>query len=121
MVAGWAYYSYNKPRSGVTGKATDYDVSAAQLYNDFASNEAAATEKYGGKVIAVHGVVNEVQRNSDGVLVLMQADEAPGGISCSMTTNDAAVLPEAGTSITIKGKCTGFLMDVNLVDAVIIQ
>ena len=46
---------------------------------------------------------------------------ADGGVNCSILKKDLDPGDKfnTGDSVTIKGKCTGFLMDVNLVDCVI--
>lgn len=120
LAGGWAYYNYNKPRAGVTSVAAAHTLGAEQLYDEFATNEATATEKYVGKAIAVTGVVSSVQQSADGATtVLLKAGDAMGGISCSMAAKENR--PAEGSTVTIKGRCTGFLMDVNLVDAIIIK
>ena len=120
VVAGWFYYQYQKPRANVATIKASYSLTAQNLYNEFVFNEAAADQKYTGKVIEVKGIVSEVQKADSSVMVLLAADNNTGGINCSMIYNDG-LFPEEGVIVVVKGRCTGFLMDVNLVDAVLVK
>jgi hypothetical protein len=118
LAAGWGYYMYQKPRAGVASVKSAYSLSAEELYQDFVQDEAAATEKYTGKVIEVSGVVSDVQAMDSAMIVLLSAGNEAGGVNCSFSRNEQKAIPQKGERITVKGRCAGFLMDVNLVDAI---
>lgn len=118
LVAGWAYYQYQKPRAGIAHAAASYRLTAEQLYNEYSSAEAAAEQKYGGNVIEVSGIVADVQKTAHVTNVLLAAGGATGGVNCSMQNRAGVAI---GKPITVKGRCTGFLMDVTLVDAVVVN
>lgn len=120
LAAGWFYYLYQKPRADVADVKAAHTLTAEKLYHDFVTDEAAADQKYTDKIIEVKGMVSEVQTMDKTAFVLLGAGNENGGINCSMQ-HDNVALPEKGKKITIKGKCTGFLMDVNLVDAVYVK
>lgn len=120
VAAAWGYYWYQKPRTSLKNVAPDYTITAGDLYNAFVQNERQANSQYNGKVIAVTGMVQTVQTTDSTTSILLASDDDMGGINCSLAKPAAPqTLPEKGQSIQIKGRCTGFLMDVNLVDAVI--
>ena len=87
----------------------------------FVWNEEAANKKYISKVIEVTGVVTDVQSADNTVMVLLSSGDEAGGINCSFLKNLKKPIPKTGESIKVKGRCTGFLMDVALVDAVLIK
>lgn len=120
LAAGWFYYLYQKPRADVTDAKATHTLTAEKLYTDFVADEAAADQKYTDKIIEVKGMVGEVQAMDTSAMVLLAAGNETGGINCSFQHNEIA-LPQKGQMVTIKGKCTGFLMDVNLVDAVFVK
>ncbi len=120
-VAAWAYFNYRQPRTGVASASADYTLEAAELYNAFATDEKRANETYNGKVVKVQGEVLEVQKEVDHVLIVLKAGEKSGGISCSFSDKVHQQLPSPDEVVNIKGRCTGFLIDVNLVDAMLIQ
>ncbi len=112
-------YLYQKPRTTAASQQTDFSLSADELYHQFETNETAANQKYAGKILEVTGTVGEVQKTDSACSVLLTAKEAMGGINCSMAANSTELIQQ-GKNITIKGKCAGFLMDVNVLDAVLI-
>ncbi|MDI3322437.1 OB-fold protein [Pinibacter soli] len=119
-VAAWAYYAYQKPHTDARDIAPSANVNAADLFNAYLSNETEADKKYTGKVISIKGTVNAVQKDSTTVNILLSAgDKAPGGINCSFYNAQSFKVPAINSPITIKGRCTGFLLDVNVVDCVI--
>jgi hypothetical protein len=71
-------------------------------------------------VLEVKGTVSAVSVKGPIVNIQLNASKL-GGINCNLfpiESNDRQ-LPAIGRVLTIKGRCTGFLMDVNLVDCVI--
>lgn len=119
LLAVGGYYMYQKPRSGVINVKADYSVTASELYNEFVANESAANIKYLNKVIEVSGKVMEVKKEESAMSVQLNGSDA-GGVNCSLQKVPAKA-PPVGSIVKVKGKCTGFLMDVNLVDAIIIK
>jgi len=118
-VAGWGYYQYQKPRAGAAQAKAAYQVTAEQLYQAYSPAEAMADKKYNGNAVAVRGVVADVQTTAHATNVLLRAGAETGGVNCSLQQPEAHVA--VGRRITVKGRCTGFLMDVSLVDAVVIS
>jgi hypothetical protein len=116
LVGAWGYYQYQKPRAGTSGIAPDFRLTAEQLYNEYSANESAADKKYSGNVLEVTGIVKEKQVTSNATNVLLMG--APtGGVNCSFQNKEASAI-KVGEMVKVKGRCTGFLMDVSLVDAV---
>lgn len=118
VVAGWSYYQYQKPRADAAQEKAAYILTAEQLFAEYSTDETAAEQKYGGNVIEVTGTVADVQKAGQATNILLAAREATGGVNCSLQANESPVA--IGRRVTIKGRCTGFLMDVSLVDAVLI-
>jgi hypothetical protein len=121
LIAIAGLYLYNKPHTGVSNVDTDLNITAAALLKDFEQDEKLANNKYLNKVIEVTGNVTDIQNVNGSQIILLGSDVAVGGVSCKMS-NDKNIkkqLPKKSTTITIKGKCSGYLMDVNLVDCII--
>jgi hypothetical protein len=112
-------YLYNKPHGSAASETASRSIAAVVLYQQYAQNEQAADSMYLGKVIEVKGVLTEIDHNGETDILELSQQKTGGGVSCQMFPHDAAVkttYPAIGSNITIKGKCTGFLMDVSLVD-----
>ncbi len=110
----------NKPHQSTENiNATKY-LQAKKLYNDYAVNEASADSAYLDKIIAVTGKLKTKLVQNNNFFLLLQADEQ-GNINCQMMMSDTALLNRLPINepVVIKGKCTGYLMDVNMVDCVL--
>jgi hypothetical protein len=123
FVAAIAYYLYQKPRSSLTNVKPAYTLNATELYNAFTQNEKKANERYLEKVIQVKGTVDNIEVTDSTINLLLSAGNPMGGINCTLTKNkqEKENIPAKGGVVEVKGKCVGFLMDVNLVDAIIEQ
>ncbi len=119
-LAGWAVYAYMKPHRNVANEKTNATVSAFLLYNDFKQDEAGADKKWIGKIIEITGTVTSIIPAGIYTSINLKA-AIDGGINCNVLSSDLSgeKSPFVGETLTIKGKCTGFLLDVNLVDCII--
>jgi tRNA_anti-like len=115
-------YFYNKPHRNAAGLQADMSLNAVDLFSQFQHNEAEANKKYMDKIIEVKGKVADVQQAGNITSIQLDGGSSTGGINCSIADADKkSPLPARGSLIAIKGRCSGFLMDVNLVDCVIEQ
>ncbi len=119
---GLGYYLYNKPRDSAAAVQTDRHVKAKELYLAFVKEEQAANAFYVNKVLDISGTVASVQQENGSTAILLTAGEdAAGGVNCSLAPGEEKHLPKAGDVVHIKGRCTGFIMDVSVVDAVVLR
>ncbi len=122
--AGRAFYLYNKPHQGTEGVRADWTLEADSLYSRYSTDEKTADAKYMGKVIEVIGKVAEIQRNGQSEIWILSPQAGGGGINCQMAADEkgrgtnTAEGVKAGDIVKVKGRCTGFLMDVNLSDCI---
>jgi len=120
LMAAWGIYKITLPHRNVSGEQAVATLSAMNLYNEFLNSENIANKKWVGKVIVVSGSISSVSESGNYISLNLKGS-ADGGVNCSILKKD--LYPDdkfnTGDSVTIKGKCTGFLMDVNLVDCVI--
>lgn len=116
-----SFYLYNKPHQGISDKSPEFKLDAKVLVADFDKDEKKANEKYLGKVVQVQGFVSEKTKDNNGNynLTLQGADLA--GIGCEFDPNytESVASIKEGQQVTIKGICTGVLMDVVLVDCIV--
>ena len=118
---GVGYYLYNKPLESMAGKKAEVALSATDLYAAFDLDEQAANAKYLGKVIEVSGTVVSVSAGDDGTpSVLLDSGGAMGGVICRMDASLATAFQE-GQQITLRGECTGKLLDVELARCVVAE
>lgn len=115
-VAGTGFYLYNKPAEKTVTADAVFTVDAAALFNEFEQNEAQANKKYLNKVVAVKGKIASISPKDElGVSISLDADNEMAGVSCQVSEADNLGDLREGDVITVKGLCTGVLMDVVLV------
>lgn len=112
-----AYRLYNKPHRDIASEEAAFSLTADALFDAFEADEAAANAKYLDKVVKVTGEVAEVTENSAGqaVITITAANAMLGGVSATMQEAGEADISE-GETVTVKCRCTGYLMDVILVN-----
>ncbi|MEO6038614.1 MAG: hypothetical protein ABIQ93_09375 [Saprospiraceae bacterium] len=109
------YYQWNKPKENMTTSKAEATVDAAQLLTEYNDNEAAANAKYLGKTIAVSGKVKETNREGGTVKVMLETGQ-DFGVYCTLDSLAQHLRTDfpAGEAITLKGKCDGLNLDVQL-------
>lgn len=114
----YGYYLYNKPVPSIANTSPNYTLSPAELINAFEQNEQDANKTYLDKIIQVEGQVDRVEAPK----TLYIASGNPLS-SLIFELEDSLILSSinAGDNIVIKGVCTGYLMDVVLNRAIIID
>jgi len=112
-----AYRMYNKPHRDIASEDAAFSLTADALFDAFEEDEAAANALYLDKVVEVTGDVAEVTDNSAGqaVIIITAANAMLGGVSATMQETGIVNISE-GETVTVKCRCTGFLMDVILIN-----
>ncbi|MDX5348654.1 MAG: OB-fold putative lipoprotein [Hymenobacteraceae bacterium] len=123
LAAGIGYSIINKPHKNITKAESDFVVTAPKLLQDFKDNEAEANKKYLDKVVKVKGAIQSVSKEEGGMYSVMLATGDPmSGVSCTIEQQQENNFNyQSGDSITLKGVCTGMLMDVVLVRCVVAE
>lgn len=116
----YGYYLFHKPHQGISSKVADFKISSTELFNEYNLDESAANKKYLGKIVSVHGRVADKAYDAQGTMSLILEGGEMAGVGCQF---DKSVQNEInkmkkGQAIKVKGRCTGMLMDVVLVDCV---
>lgn len=117
---------YFKPHADVNKLKADFTVEAPTLINEFQEQEDAATAKYSEKVLEIRGTLASKSQLSNGTTLLVLEDEMEG-ISCQLdnnwVSNNQEVIEslEPGSSVTLKGVCKGYLMEIKVSPAVVVN
>lgn len=99
-------------------------VDAQDLYSSFNSNQVAADQQYKDRIVSITGLVQNVGRDILGTPYVMLASGKPyavWGVQCLFSTSDEAKLARLtkGQKITVRGKVTGYLINVIVEDSII--
>ncbi len=119
--AAFGYYLYNKPVESLEHKKADVMISADQLEKEYESDEKAANGKYLGKVVEVNGKIAEVTNEEGKNKVSLETSNPISAVICELEGNGKTDNLKAGDQVKMKGKCTGYLSDVILVQSSIVK
>lgn len=113
------YRTYNKPHRDPSTESS-VQISATELFRSFENNETEANGLYLDKVIEVSGKISEVSTNQEQFPVIVLETENPMfAVRCTM--ENPTTLAKVGDAVTIKGICTGYLSDVIIVKAILVE
>lgn len=113
---------FQMKRPALQSVAAQAKIKAETLYAAFNSNEDSANQHYLNAVLEVSGEIVSVPGPKSRAILLSGGTASLGGINCELRdANHIQGKLKIGELITLKGRCTGYLMDVNLTDAVIVQ
>ena len=113
-----AYLFYKPSDQVVRGKA-DHTLTASQLFAEFTRDEDQANAAYLNKILSVTGQIAEIgEADSLGVTLVLKTDGL-FGINCQLPAVEEVNDLHPGDEVTVKGLCTGFLMEVVLIKCTI--
>ena len=114
---------WNKPHKNMETAKADVAIQAADLYNEYNTDENAANAKYLDKTIAVTGKVKEVTTDDGGATKLTLETGSDFGVLCELDpmTKHARTDFQPGENVTFKGLCSGFNFDVQLTRCVAVN
>lgn len=117
------YQTYNTPHRNVIGSTKDISLTADKIMDDFFSDESKANQRYLDKIIEVSGIISELKVVKEKAIITLKTTQDFGNVLCHLSENasqDILALSE-GQRITLKGVCTGYLMDVILIKSEVIN
>jgi len=123
VVAVVAYNVYNKPHVDVADAKADVTVTAENLFSEFSNDEIKANTQYLDKIIQVQGLIQNLKVENELGVVTLKTEDDFGTVQCNLSrdaTSNFRLLKE-NDLVTIKGICTGYLMDVVLVKSEIVN
>ncbi len=114
--AGFALYSYYKKPPDIRKAVAHYETTAPALLADFNKNESTANAKYLDQVVIVEGTISNIELNGESPAIFLETGDPMAAVTCSFYNTESAALKslKTGTTIKIKGVCTGMLTDVVL-------
>jgi len=115
-------YMYNmKPKDLKTVKP-DFVITAVDLCAAFNEDGKAATAKYVNKVIEVSGEISSLMPGDKGVVnIQLESGNNLTSVICTIPISGVNDSFKPGKAITIRGVCSGFLMDVLLNNCVVVE
>lgn len=110
-----ALYLYNLKATDMSKAKPDFILTASALQKAFEDDETKASVTYINKIVEVTGKIASVKPAENNVVsISLVTDSDLSSVICTFpAVNDASVF-RTGDQITLRGECSGFLMDVLL-------
>jgi hypothetical protein len=106
-------YLFNKGPVDTGSVKPDFTVSATDLQREFSENEPAASEKYINKIIEVKGIITSVDKaEGNNINISLKTGDDMSSVICTVTGLKGRENLRPGNEISVRGVCSGFLMDV---------
>jgi hypothetical protein len=110
-----ALYMYNLKLTDMAKAKPDFIITALLLQKAFEVDEAAASAKYINKILEVSGKISSVKPpENNNVNISLLTENELSGVICSFPAIADPTRFRVGYEITLRGRCSGFLMDVQL-------
>ena len=120
LLAGmYGVFLYNKPVQSIRNVKPSVEIDSNELLEAFEADEAAANGKYLDKVLLVSGVIDKIEETEGRVNVFLKTKNPLSSITCELEQTDLLDNYKSGDPISVKGLCSGYLMDVVLIKSVI--
>jgi hypothetical protein len=113
-VALYAYKEYNRKNVDMADSKAAFTLTDIQLINEFTQDQNASNKKYLGKILELSGNIKKIDTDANGYHTLILGNTVNmNSVRCSV---DSAFNKEArnlteGSSVVIKGICTGYNAD----------
>jgi hypothetical protein len=110
---GNGLYLFTKQHKNLGKVKPDFVITAVDLQKAFEDNEAAATAKYVKKILEIEGEVESVKTGEANVLnVTIKSGSDLSSVICTFVPATDPAKFTIGSRVTVRGECSGFLMDV---------
>ncbi|MCK0144748.1 OB-fold putative lipoprotein [Arenibacter sp. F26102] len=121
LVVSFLYY--NKPHANIEKSKSDYSLTANQLIKEYKEQGIEAEKKYSERIIQVQGQIHKISTLKGNSVITLQSSDSESSVICHMLPEENANVLKLknGQEIMVKGKCTGFLLDVIMVRCILVE
>jgi hypothetical protein len=117
-----ALYMFNLKHTDMAKAKPDFVVTASILQKAFEDDETKASTKYINKILEVTGTIASVKPAGNNIVSISLVTESDlSSVICTFTAISDPLKFTPGNEITLRGECSGFLMDVLLNNCAIIE
>jgi len=115
-------YLYNLQDKDLAKARPDFTLTASELLKAFGEDEAAASARFTGKIIEVTGVIGSVKPVENNRLnVTLTTESDLSSVICTFRSADDLPQLKSGGTVTLRGECSGYLLDVLLNNCVFVR
>ena len=118
----WGYRVYEEPAlKNITTANTEENLKVGELITLFQHNEVEANISYVDKVIEVEGIIKDISTTNDRYTILLESEAfTKHFIMCDMSPLSVKRVNKLviGDTVTLKGICKGYLLDVIMLNCI---
>jgi hypothetical protein len=117
-----ALYLFSMTHSDIKKAKPDFEITATQLQKEFDYDETKASIKYINKIVEVTGTIASIKPEENNSLNISLATENRiSSVICTCPAIRDISEYKPGDKVTIRGICSGYLMDVLLNNCAVIE
>lgn len=110
-----ALYLYNLKARDLSKAKPDFTLTASALQKAFEDDEAKASATYINRTVEVNGRIASVKPAENNVVsISLVTDNDLSSVICTFPAVSDPSVFRTGDQITLRGECSGFLLDVLL-------
>jgi len=114
-----------KPQTqvGINKTEPKFRVSTEELITYFNLDEELGDKKFSNKILQVKGIIADISTIKGKSIITLKEESNKASVICHLKPKEQNKLLKykKNNLIVIKGKCTGFLLDVMMINCVIID
>ncbi len=112
---------YNKPHLNVAKEEPGILITSKKLIDNYKEDENKSNTKYLDQVIKVTGKIADITTKNNKATITLGEGGLLGNVVCQLlpSENKKVSSLQKGQVISLKGICTGYLMDVILIKSVL--
>jgi hypothetical protein len=121
MVGLYGYSEYNRSLPDTHYLEPAFRLEASNFIKQFETDESKANAKYADQTISVHGIAHTIETTDTTATVFLNDGYSGTSVVCQFggESNKETKDLKKGALVTIKGICSGYLMDVVMVRCVL--
>lgn len=124
LLAGIYLFLRFMPEKSVSKQEANFTLNATDLANEYNLNPEGSDKKFIDRIIQVTGVISEISTDQNNSIVFVLQDKnSSTGVLCTLDEKNAkkASNYKIGSTVTIKGTCSGMLFEVVLHKCIIVK
>jgi hypothetical protein len=106
---------FNKKHTDTSKAKPDFVITATSLQKEFENDETTASARYINKILEVSGTIASIaQADSSNLNISLKTGNEMSAVICTFHNRADNPKFNPGDELTLRGECSGFLMDVLL-------
>lgn len=121
VIVGWS--QYNKAHVNVNKVKADYVLTVDKFIKDYSTDETLADSNYVNKIIEIKGRLGSVSSSNGKLIATFSIPDSETGITCNFQSKETDKIArfKIGQIVTVKGICTGMLLDIMMKECVLVE